>query len=117
MGRIVTLVTSSRPETLWTEQWPMLLGANRGRYFLLTGQRIDAQQALELGVVSEVLAPDALLPRAHELARKLARQPATTLRYTRDAVTHPIKRALLDNLAYGLALEGMGAHASWPTGS
>src|SRR6476646_6456561 len=26
MGRIVTLVTSSSPETLWTEQWPMLLG-------------------------------------------------------------------------------------------
>ena len=26
MGHIVTLVTSSRPETLWTEQWPMLLG-------------------------------------------------------------------------------------------
>ena len=26
MGRIVTLVTSSKPETLWTEHWPMLLG-------------------------------------------------------------------------------------------
>src|SRR6186997_3375818 len=26
MGRIVTLVTSSKPETLWTENWPMLLG-------------------------------------------------------------------------------------------
>jgi ATP-binding cassette subfamily B multidrug efflux pump len=26
MGRIITLVTSSRPETLWTEQWPLLLG-------------------------------------------------------------------------------------------
>ena len=26
MGRIVTLVTSSNPETLWTENWPMLLG-------------------------------------------------------------------------------------------
>ena len=26
MGRIVTLVTSSRPETLWTENWRMLLG-------------------------------------------------------------------------------------------
>ena len=26
MGRIVTLVTSSQPETLWTENWPMLLG-------------------------------------------------------------------------------------------
>src|SRR5437660_10885569 len=26
MGRIVTLVTSSQPETLWTDNWPMLLG-------------------------------------------------------------------------------------------
>ncbi len=97
--------------------WPMLLGPNRGRYFLLTGQRIDAQEALALGVVSEVLPADALLPRAHALAAQLARQPTTTLRYTRDAVTHPIKRTLLDNLSYGLALEGLGAHQSWPTGT
>src|SRR5436305_7497436 len=26
MGRIVTLITSGRPETLWSEHWPMLLG-------------------------------------------------------------------------------------------
>jgi enoyl-CoA hydratase/carnithine racemase len=96
--------------------WPMLLGPNRGRYFLLTGQRITAAEALALGVVSEVLPADALLARAHALAEQLARQPSTTLRYTRDVLIQPFKRALLDNLAYGLALEGMGAHASWPTG-
>ena len=96
--------------------WPLLLGPNRGRYFLLTGQRIQAQDALDLGVVSEVLAPDDLMPRARELAEQLARQPDTTLRYTRDAVTLPLKRALLENLGYGLALEGLGAFASWPEG-
>jgi ATP-binding cassette subfamily B multidrug efflux pump len=26
MGRIVTLITSSKPETLWTEHWPLLVG-------------------------------------------------------------------------------------------
>ena len=26
--------------------WPLLLGLNRGRYFLLTGQELSAQQAL-----------------------------------------------------------------------
>ena len=25
IGRVITLVTSSRPETLWTEHWPLLL--------------------------------------------------------------------------------------------
>ena len=26
MGRIVTLITSSKPEALWTENWPLLIG-------------------------------------------------------------------------------------------
>jgi len=44
--------------------YPLLLGMNRGRYFLLTGQTLSAQQAHELGLVAEVLPPDRLLPRA-----------------------------------------------------
>lgn len=94
--------------------WPMLLGANRGRYFLLTGQRLSAPEAERLGVVSEVLAPDALLPRARALAAELAAQPDVVLRYTRQAVTLPIRRLLFDGLAHGLALEGLGGYASWP---
>jgi enoyl-CoA hydratase/carnithine racemase len=96
--------------------WPLLLGPNRGRYFLLTGQRLSAAEAERLGVVNEVLASDALLDRAHELAGWLAGQPDTTLRYTRQALTLQWRRALFDGLAHGLALEGLGAYASWPTG-
>jgi enoyl-CoA hydratase/carnithine racemase len=44
--------------------YPLLLGMNRGRYFLLTGQTLNAQKALELGLVAEVLPPDKLLGRA-----------------------------------------------------
>ena len=95
--------------------WPLLLGPNRGRYFVLTGQRLGAAEALELGVVNEVLAPEALLDRARALAGELARQPDTTLRYTRQALTLSLKRALFDGLAFGLAVEGLGAYASWPS--
>jgi len=94
--------------------WPMLLGPNRGRHFLLTGRKISAAEALELGVVAEVHPQDRVLARAWELARELARQPDTTLRYTRVALTQRFKRALLDDLGYGLALEGLGAYQSWP---
>ncbi len=96
--------------------WPMLLGPNRGRYFLLTGQRISAEEARQLGVVSEVLAPEEVLPRARILAAQLARQPDTVLRYTRDVLTQSIRRALFDGLSHGLAAEGLGAFESWPTG-
>src|SRR5581483_1771595 len=95
--------------------WPMLLGPNRGRSFLLTGQRISAAEALELGVVSEVVPREQLADRAWELARQLAKQPTTTLRYTRAALTQQLKRQILDHVGPGLALEGLGAHASWPT--
>ena len=89
--------------------YPMLLGLNRGRYFLLTGQSIGAQEAQQLGLVNEVLPPDALLPRAWELAGQLAEKSDLVLRYTRVATTQYVKRIMQDILGYGLALEGLGS--------
>jgi len=94
--------------------WQHLLGPNRGRYFLLTGQRIAAEEALRLGIVNEVVPADQVLTRAWELARQLAEQADTTLRYTRVALTQQMKKALLENVGYGLALEGLNAYATWP---
>lgn len=89
--------------------FPLLMGYNRGRYFLLTGQVLDAAEAHRLGLVNELLPREELLPRAWALAEQLVRQNPLVLRYTRLLFTHPLKKAALDVLGYGLALEGLAA--------
>ncbi len=89
--------------------WPEVIGEIRGRYFLLSGQKLSAAEAKEYGAVNEVLPRDALLPRAWELARHLKKQNPLTLRYTRMALSTRFRRRLQESLSYGLALEGISA--------
>jgi enoyl-CoA hydratase/carnithine racemase len=89
--------------------WPLVLGVNRGRYFLLTGQKLSAREAQTLGVISEVVPRERLLNRAREIAEEIVKRPTLATRYARVAMTQQLKRAMLDNLGYGLALEGLGA--------
>lgn len=87
--------------------WQLLLGPNRGRHFLLTGQEISAEQSLALGLVAEIREPGRVLERTRELARDIASKSTLTLRYTRIAFTQRMKKMVLDELGYGLSVEGL----------
>jgi enoyl-CoA hydratase/carnithine racemase len=88
--------------------WPMLLGPNRARHFLLTGEEISAEEGKRLGFVAEVVPHERVRDRAWEVARELLAKPPLMLKYTRAATMQHIKRRMLDDLGYGLMLEGMG---------
>ena len=92
----------------------MLLGPNRGRYFLLTGQRLYAEEALRLGVVNEVLASDEVLPRARVLAGQLRGSPTPCCGTPATCSPSQSDSAVFDGLSHGLAVEGLGAFESWP---
>jgi enoyl-CoA hydratase/carnithine racemase len=87
--------------------WPMLLGPNRGRYFLITGERIGAQEARQIGVVAEVHSPAALMPRARELASWIAKKPLPAIRHTRMLLVKELRRRMFDELHSGLAHEAL----------
>jgi enoyl-CoA hydratase/carnithine racemase len=87
--------------------WTHVLGPNRGRYFLLTGQELDARTALDYGVVNEVLPAKDLLPRARQLAQEIAGKTFLARRYAREVLTQEYKRLMHAGVGAGLALQGL----------
>jgi enoyl-CoA hydratase/carnithine racemase len=86
---------------------PLLMGFTRGRYFLLTAQKVSANEALAMGLFNELLPRGEVLPRAWALARNLLQQTRFVRRYTRVVLTEELKQRLQPLLGYGLALEGL----------
>jgi len=57
-----------------TQRLPRIVGMGRAKHLILTGEIIDAKQALDIGLVSAVTPPGQLQVRARELAKKILRQ-------------------------------------------
>ncbi|WP_327097602.1 enoyl-CoA hydratase/isomerase family protein [Nocardia vinacea] len=91
---------------IWTT---MLLGINRARSYMLSGEAITAEEALRWGLVKEVVPQDQVLDRAREIARGVAAKSDTTLRFTRALMVQPLKKQVLELLGLGLAYEAFGA--------
>jgi 2-(1,2-epoxy-1,2-dihydrophenyl)acetyl-CoA isomerase len=51
---------------------PRLVGMRRAMELMLTNRRLSAQEALEWGLINQVVAPDELMPTATALAHELA---------------------------------------------
>jgi enoyl-CoA hydratase/carnithine racemase len=94
--------------------FPLVMGLNRARYFMLTGQQLDAQTCLDWGMVNEVLPREQVLPRAYELARQILKSPPMTVRLFRPTVLQQVKRLMLDSVSHGLLGEGLAFAAHWP---
>jgi enoyl-CoA hydratase/carnithine racemase len=89
----------------------MLMGENRGKYFMYTGQKMTAHEALAIGIIQEIHPRAQLLDRAKELARDMMLQSDTVRRYTRLLLTQPMRKQFVERLTMGVALEGLGLWA------
>jgi enoyl-CoA hydratase/carnithine racemase len=88
--------------------WPHVLGPNRGRHFLLSGRELRATEALDLGVVAEVVPAAEAVERGRAIAADLAQRDRRLLRYTREVLAAPWRDLLHGSaLSNGLALEGL----------
>jgi len=69
---------------LLVEPWE--LGARKAKEFLLTGDKIDAQEAWRLGLVNRVVPRDDLETETRELAQKVALVPPATAQVVKGSI-------------------------------
>ena len=85
--------------------WPMLIGPNKAKYFLMTGDRVDATEAERIGLVNFVVDDTETLDRALAIASRLARGPAQAISASKQAVNAWMRTVAATVLPLSLQLE------------
>jgi enoyl-CoA hydratase len=85
--------------------WPLAIGLLRAKEYLLTGDRITADVALQIGLVNRVVPLADLQSEASALAHRLAAVPARALQDTKRALNLHLKAAVQNVLDFALAAE------------
>ncbi|MGH3447001.1 MAG: enoyl-CoA hydratase-related protein, partial [Nocardioidaceae bacterium] len=73
--------------------WPLLCGLAKAKYYLLTGESVNGEEAERLGLVSLCTDDDALLDTSLEIAERLAAGPRFAIRYTKYALNNWLRMA------------------------
>ena len=87
--------------------WPLLCGMAKAKYHLLLCEPLSGEEAERIGLVSLVVDDEQLLPRAYEVAERLAAGSQTAIRWTKYALNNWLRQAG-PSFDASLALEFMG---------
>jgi enoyl-CoA hydratase len=79
-----------------SQRLPRLVGKGRALEMLLTGEMVDAQEALRIGLVNRVVALDKLMAEAEALVRKMIANGPVSLRFTLEAVNAGLELPLAE---------------------
>jgi enoyl-CoA hydratase len=90
-----------------TQRLPRLVGQGRALWLLLSGQIIDAAEAYRIGLVTEVLPPEALDQRGSEIADELASSAPLARRMVKRAVQEGAELGLEKGMAIESELFGL----------
>jgi len=85
--------------------WPLLGGLPAARSYLLTGDRLPAEEAFRIGLVSQIVSPADLLETATALASKLASLPPAAVQATKRALNRYVASAEIPVFELALAAE------------
>lgn len=91
-----------------TQRLPRLIGRGKAKELIFTGRRVDAKEALEIGMVNKICEPDALIDECKKMANMICETGPIALEQAKFAINHGIET----DINTGLAIE---SHAYWVT--
>jgi len=94
-----------------TQRLPRIIGVARAKELIFTARRIDAQTALEIGLVNRIVEPDRLMPAALELAGEIAKNGPIGVAQAKFAINYGIEASL----GVALSLESKAYEVTIPT--
>ncbi len=89
--------------------WPLLVGVHRAKEYLMTGDLIPAREAERIGLVNHVVPADEVLPKARELAQRLADGPTWAIRWTKASINKVLRERMNLILDTSLAFEALSS--------
>lgn len=81
-----------------TVRLPLVVGFAKAMELVITGRRIDAQEALRIGLVNEIVPRGAALARAQELAHEIAALPQGAIRSDKESIMRGVGRTFEERL-------------------
>jgi enoyl-CoA hydratase/carnithine racemase len=85
--------------------WPLLTSLQLAKEYALTGDRIPAERAAQIGLVNHVVPDDEVLDQALACAKRIAKLPQRAAEDTKRILNLHLERAVLSTLDYALSAE------------
>lgn len=93
----------------WGGSWflPRVVGTAKAYELIFTGDSIDANEALRLGIVNYVVAPEELMAETYKLAAKIAAGPPVAIALSKRAIQHNEDVDLRKGLEFETFIQGL----------
>ena len=78
-----------------TQRLPRLVGRGKAMQMILTGEMVDAQEALRIGLVEEVIPADKLMDRAMELAKLICTKAPLAVKASKECINRGLEVSLM----------------------
>lgn len=90
-----------------TQRLPRLIGSAKAKELIFTGEMIDANEALRIGLVNKVVPPENLMDVAKALAQKILKNGMIAIRLVKSAINAGLNVPLEKGLAYEAETQGL----------